>query len=328
MAITLSTNLSNLTYQEINGLVSEIFMEGAYERVNTDTIYKIFDVVDDANGAYNNQLIASAIKMRKNGEGADVQKDSFQQGYKKTVRQEQVTGAFEVTKEMRLFQKVGILKDMMSETVDAAFDAIDQSGAEVLNNGWLTSYSDIYSQTVDATLADGLSLFSDSHRIEAGGATFGNIIYAGGATGSGVVNPALTSDSVIAGRIMAQTQRDTVGKLISMEADTLTVSAKDADLAFRIANSEFYPDNNRQTNSLKGRLNIVVWNRLTPGAWFIGDSKRMAKTLRMGFAQKPMLMPEVEIPSNYNWLYKLDYLNYIARNNPRFLFGSKGTNLA
>lgn len=127
---------------------------------------------------------------------------------------------------------------------------------------------------------------------------------------------------------MASIQRDSVGKLITCDANTLVVSAKDADLAYRIANSDFYPDNNRQVNSLKGRLEVVVWNRLTAGQWFIGDPKRMGKTLKMGFAQKPMLMPETEIPTNTNRLYKLDYFNYIARGNPRFLFGSKGTNLA
>lgn len=173
-----------------------------------------------------------------------------------------------------------------------------------------------------------MALFSDSHRVEAGGATFGNIIYGGGATGVGTVNPALTSDAVIAARTMAQTQRDTAGKLVTVDADTLIVSAKDADLAFRIANSEFYPDNNRQINSLKGRLNVIVWNRLTPGSWFMGDPKRMKKTLRMGFAQKPMILPDAYYPGNTNCIYKLDYFNYIARGNARFLFGSKGTNLA
>ena len=46
------------------------------------------------------------------------------------------------------------IAQMPQNLVRAAFNAIDQSLADVLNNGWSTTYTDTYGQTVTSTTPD------------------------------------------------------------------------------------------------------------------------------------------------------------------------------
>lgn len=107
-----------------------------------------------------------------------------------------------------------------------AFNKIDISLADALNNGRSTSYTNTYLQTEDGTTPDGVAFFSDSHKVGATSvSTFGNIIYTGGITGTGTVNPALARDALIAARVMGDNFVDSNGVSSPLTFTKLIVSS-------------------------------------------------------------------------------------------------------
>ena len=122
------------------------------------------------------------------------------------------------------------------------FDRIDQSLADALNNGWSTSYTNVFGVTEDGTTPDGVAFFSDSHKVGASAlANFGNIIWDGSATGSGTVNPALTRLAVVSARVIGDNFKDSNGVRSPLTFTKLVVSSKDYDLAVQLCKSEFIP---------------------------------------------------------------------------------------
>ncbi len=49
---------------------------------------------------------------------------------------------------MRMFDLFGKIEAEVKNLTSDAFDSIDQSMADVLLNGWATSYTDVYGDTV------------------------------------------------------------------------------------------------------------------------------------------------------------------------------------
>lgn len=210
--------------------------------------------------------------------------------------------------------------------VRTAFNYIDESYAEVLNNGWATSYVDVYGDTVDATTPDGASLFSESHKISPNSAVFSNIIKSGA-----TINPALTRDALVSAKVMASKAKDSNGVLAPIMVDTLLVSAEDEDNARRIVESkQISGSNHNDINPQQtiGGIKVLVRPRLSAGQWYIYDSSMVGETLFSGFAQKPELGKPTEYPKNMNWLYTMDYYYYIQLGNPAYIYGSKGTGVA
>lgn len=121
------------------------------------------------------------------------------------------------------------------------YDKIDQSKADVINNAFATSYTDVWGSTQDNTTADGVSIASDSHTVVTSGQAFGNIIYLGKGTGIGTPNPALTREAIVAGRAMGAKFEDTIGVKSSVDLDTLLVHTDDEDQAMRLVMSRLIP---------------------------------------------------------------------------------------
>lgn len=213
------------------------------------------------------------------------------------------------------------IKNMCTSLVDDLFDKIDQALADVLNNGWATSYTDIYNDVVDATTADGVSFISASHRSGPGLPVFSNLIY------STTNNPALSRQAIVDGRAQGNKFRDSAGMLRPIEFDTLLVGPNLWDLAVRLTDTEKSPgNNNNDTNKTITDLKVVKWNRITGNKWFLLDMANAREhSLKARFAQKPELTVPVTIPQNQSLYYAADDFYHIVLGDPRFVFGSNGT---
>lgn len=332
--MTVTTRLSFQNFiEELNGKLTRIYDEYAKRRVTADVGMKVFKIEDDSNYASAYQMVGTFGGTQKVAEGQDFPETTTAQGYKKIVTQNHYANSFRITKDHRIFIKtkwkeIANLPKNMSRD---AFNKIDQSFADVLNNGWSTSYTDIFGSTVDSTTPDGVSLFSDSHKTTATGITMGNIIWDGGATSVGTVNPALTRASLVSSRTMARKAKDSSGILSEINIDTLLVSADDEDLANRIVKSQYIQgSNNNDINpdSTVGGLKVLVRPRLTKGYWFVFESEMVGESLFAGFAQKPTMEAPFQYPKNQDWLYTMDFYYYIQLGAANYIFGSKGTNAA
>lgn len=318
--------------QEINGTISKIFTESAKRRVAKDVGLKIFKVEEDKNYASSYQMLGVIGWPKKVAEGEDYPETMMDLGYKKIVTQNHFASSFKVTKDMRLFIS-GKWKDvqkMPKDLVRSAFNAIDKSYADVLNNGWATSYTDVYGESADGTGADGVALFSASHRISATGSLFTNIITGlkkGDTNNTQVANPKLNRQAIVDAMVMAASATDSKGNLSPIELDTLLVSFADYDEALRIVNStqiNASPNNDTNPRETVHGLKVVVWNRLDAGKWFMYDSEMIEETLMSGFAQRPKLSQPSSFPQNENWIYTMDYYYYIQLGYPGFIYGSNG----
>lgn len=52
-----------------------------------------------------------------------------------------------VTKSMRIFDRYGEVQQLVKTITDDSFNKIDQSLADVLTQGWNSSYTDVYGDT-------------------------------------------------------------------------------------------------------------------------------------------------------------------------------------
>jgi hypothetical protein len=63
--------------------------------------------------------------------------------------------------------------------MDSMVHKTEDDAADMLNNGWSTSYTDADGQSVTTTTGDGVAYFSASHTREDGGTNYNNIVYDG-----------------------------------------------------------------------------------------------------------------------------------------------------
>ena len=238
-----------------------------------------------------------------------------------------------VTKEARLYDEYDQVKMNIETIVDEGINKLDQSLAEILQYGWSTSYTDVYNQAVTSTGPDGLALFSASHTNGTTSTTFGNIITDGTNT-----NPVLggNRDAVLNTRAAGLKYTDPNGVTRPIKFDTILVGPTLEDAAMRLINSDLIPGSaNNDTNQvLKGRYNVVVWDKLdatfqstdTSAYRYMYDSKKIDNTLKVFFSQEPRLSPPQEFDPNRNWNYLFDFLYSRGFSWAPYIRGSKGDN--
>ena len=116
--------------------------------------------------------------------------------------------------------------------------------------------------------------------------------------------------------------------------NTLIVSAANEDLAERtVYSSGVQGTPNVDLNPLKSKIsNITVWSRLdtrsdgtdTSAYWFMADSRRVKKTLKSPFAQRPMMGGATQVHDSLNWEYPIDAYYTLFIGQPYNVFGSTG----
>lgn len=235
--------------------LQSIFNEVAKTKIAEMKGNQIFNVYETNRKTFDHLVLHGMSGIREVTPGQDLPNITSEEGDNITWTQKYYGGKVSVTKEMRLFDLHNQIDTLVRSVTEDAFDKIDQSLADVLLNGWDTSYTDVYNKSVSSVGPDGLALFSTAHTNNLNSNTFSNEV---------TDNPALSRDAVLTAINQGLTHKDPNGLLRPIHYDTLIVSPSNYDLAIRICNSELLPNSgNNDINALKGRIKkIIMWERL------------------------------------------------------------------
>lgn len=249
-----------------------------------------------------------------------------------TYTQARYGGIVSVTKDMRMFDLYDEIESIVRSAADDAFHKVDQSMADVLGFGFAAAnYTDVYGATVAATGPDGLALFSAVHTNNINANTFRNILR----FPVGTNNPPLSREAVVQGVIDGMNYTDPLTINRPVKLDTILVAPTNWDAAMRIVHSDQISGSaeNDTNMTLKGRLNVKVWEKLTTRTggtdtsafWYMYDSRKVGETLKALFAERPSLDPPEQVYRNKNWEYSIDYYYALGRGFMSYLWGSNGT---
>ncbi len=292
---------------------------------------KIFEVRDTDRRTFDHLILHGVNGIQEVGDGEDFPSVTSVEGDSITYTQRHFAAIVPVTKDMRKFDLHDQIESIVRSITDDGFQKIDQSYADVLTNGWSTSYVDVYGRSVSSVGPDGLALFHTAHTNNINASTFDNRLL----NSSGTADPALDRDPIVESRARALRYTDAVGVVRPVNLDTLIVSATNEDLAERIIfSSGVQGTPNVDGNPLKGKISkIIVWPRIdvrTGGTdadqyWFMCDSKKVGETLKSKFAERPSLDAPEEIYENKTWEYSIDYYYTVGLGFPAYIRGSRGT---
>lgn len=318
-------------FQALTDDLQTIFSESAENAIAEMKSPMIFDVRDTNRRTHDHLVLHGIAGVEEVTPGADLPTIAHEQGDTITYTQRYFGAKPSITKEMRLFDLHDQIESQVKSITQDAFDKVDQSGADVLLNGWSTSYTDVYGGTVSSVGPDGLALFSASHSNNLNANVYSNLLV----TAAGVADPILTRGAIVESRARALKFQDPNGLIRPITLDTLMVTAKNEDLANRIIFSDgVQGTNNVDTNPLRGWIKkIVVWPRLdvsgqgtdTDDYWFMVDSRKSKESLKMFFAERPSLDAPEQVYSNKNWDYSIDFFYTLGIGHAPYVRGSRGT---
>jgi len=292
---------------------------------------EIFDVKDTSRRTHDHLVLHGMAGIEKVAEGSDLPAITSVQGDTITYTQKRYGGLVSITKDMRMFDMHDSIESVVKSVAQDAFDKVDQSMADVLLHGYSTSYLDVYGATATATGTDGLALFSASHSNNLNSTTFSNII----SDSAGTVNPALSRDAIVTARKTAMVYQDPNSIVRPIRLDTLLVTPTNEDLAERIVlSNQMSGTGNNDTNPLRGKVTIKVWERLEStgqGAsrsnyWFMYDSSKVKDSLKALFAERPSLDAPEQVYVNKNWDYSVDFYYALGLGFPAYIRASQGDN--
>ena len=325
--------ITTADFPSLTDNLQEIFDEEAKVAVADMIGNRVFKIQDTDRKTYDYLVTHGVDVIERVAEGSDLPIVSTQESDSATWTQKRYGGIVPITKDMRMFDLYDVIEGRARAAATDAFDKVDQSLADVLTNGWSTSYTDVYNDTETSTAVDGLALFSTVHSNNINSNTFRNQIK----DSNGTENPAIDRDPLITAIKDARTHLDPVGHARPVRLDTLLVTPTHADDADRLILSDKISGsmNNDVNSYLRGSVrNIVVWERLeTDGQgtsrsdyWFMLDSRRVSDSLKALFAEHPELDPPDVVYRNKNWEYSVDYYYSIGRGYPAYIWGSTGAN--
>lgn len=291
----------------------------------------IFEVNDTNRRTHDHLILHGLAGIQQVTPGQDLPRVTSEEGDTVTYTQKYYGALVTVTKEMRKFDLHDQITGMVKSITQDAWDKIDQSYADVILNGWSTSYTDVYGSTVTSTGPDGLALFSASHTNNLNGTTASNLIL----NSSGTADTALNRDAIVETRARGLRFTDPNGLVRPINYDTLIVSATNEDLAERLLFSSLLPGGpNNDINALKGKISkLIVWPRVdvngqgtdTDQYWYMADSKKVGETLKSKFAERPSLDAPEEVYENKNWEYSMDFFYATGLGYHAYIRGSRGT---
>jgi len=292
---------------------------------------KIFEVKDTDRRTFDHLILHGVAGIQEVGDGQDFPSVTSVEGDSITYTQRHFAAIVPVTKDMRKFDLHDQIETTVKSITQDAFHKVDQSYADVLTNGWSTSYTDVYGRSIGATGPDGLALFSSVHSNNINSSTFSNLLL----DDAGNADPVLSRAAIVESRARAMRYSDPNGLVRPINLNTLVVSAANEDLAERIVfSSGVQGTPNVDNNPLKGKVSqIIVWPRLdvrtggtdTDQYWFMCDSSKVGESLKSKFAERPSLDAPEEVYENKTWEYSIDYYYTTGLGFPAYIRGSRGT---
>ncbi len=319
-------------FSSLTEYLTEIFNESAKRRISDWKGKLLFDTSTPERQDYTYRMLDGVAKFVRVAEGGQFPVASSVQGDTATWTQKRYGGRVSITKDMRKFDLYGEMDRLVRSETDAAFDAIDQSMADLLLNGFTgTSYTDIFGEAQSNTAPDGVVLFSASHSNNQNSNVARNLIRK-----VSTANPALDRASIVNARKDAKVHQDANGLIRPINLDRLIVTPTNEDLAERIVMSSGPAGTpNVDINPLKSSVNnIIVWERLetsgqgtdTSAYWFMADSRTVKDALHAPMTQLPMLTAPKEVHDSLNWEYILDCYFALGVGDPFGIWGSTGVN--
>ena len=157
--------------------IQNIFVKKAELPLQYDKFYNVAETTSyyDKDSSVLGNDIAHFI-----GDNASVQFDAPLQGNKRTYTQKKYGAGLEISDHLWRFginfRKITSLTETLMDSMNAK---IEQDAADILNNGFSTSYTDSDGQSVSTAGGDSAALFSSAHTREDGGTAWNNEVYDG-----------------------------------------------------------------------------------------------------------------------------------------------------
>lgn len=285
----------------------------------------IFESRDTTKRRHTEKLVHGMSGIQKVAENQDFPEITGEEGGSISWTQAKYGGDIIVTEDIRIYDEYDILDGEINSVMDELFDKLQGSHYDVLNNGWATSYTDVYGNTIGATGVDGLALFSASHHkhtgIGASAGTFSNIIHDGTNP-----NPVLSYTALDKARQTGKLFKDAAVVTRPINYDTLLVGPDLETLAERIVNSSLLQGTpNNDINPLKGKFKIKVSPYVDTGKWFVYSEKQVGRTLKSFFRTRPMIKSPKEFEPNDNWHYIVKTRYAYGFSYAPYILGSNGT---
>jgi len=202
------------------------------------------------------------------GENQPVTYEDRNQGYDATYKHKKWTKAISISKEMWDDDRFGVMRRGTQDLARSKMRTKDQIGADIFNFSFTTGGGG----KALFTAGDALPLFSASHTRTDGGAVQSNTTTAD-----------LNESSLETALVTMRATLDDKGQLQGITPTTLLIPpALEKEASILLESSGRVGTANNDVNPYKGRLNIVVWDRIgsaaggSDTAWFIlGTEKKL-----------------------------------------------------
>ena len=165
-----------ITVAQFNDLVKNATVQWSKARGEFPTVRQMLANIKQVSAKTSEYSgISSAQTARRRTDGDDAYKGTLKQGYTKTFNQSEIALQFDITKQMRMFDKYDEIMKRMREMGRGAERRMELDLASLLFNAWATTYVNIDGETVTTATPDGLALIDNAHTAKTG-ATFSNEI--------------------------------------------------------------------------------------------------------------------------------------------------------
>jgi hypothetical protein len=321
------------TLSEFKDLVSEDIQNIFVKRgtLKTPNIDKYFNVTDVQSYYTKDSSVSGTKKAKYVSENASVVYDAPVQGFNKTYTQKKYADGLKISDQL---WKFGIefrkITTLVESLMDSMIEKVEDDGAEMLNNGFSTSFTDENGLTVSTAGGDSVAYFSSAHTREDGGPAWNNIIYDGT-----TYNMDFEYDALKALRYTAAAVLGPRGQTTDFTPDTLvckygsSVHSRYEEIQGAIARNMIPGGDENDAAAKVGLPKLITLRHLdNDGYYFAFDSryKNDVYGLQWKWAQRPKLLePETEYDTQ---LYKQQAIMFYDRgaNDMRNWYGSKGTN--
>lgn len=265
------------------------------------------------------------------GENASVQYDAPIQGFDKTYTQKKYGLGVKLTDQL---WKFGLDMRGITQRVDGLMDSVEEriekDAADMLNNGYSTSYSDNDNQTVSTSGGDSVAYFSNAHTREDGGTAWNNIVYDGT-----TYNMDFEYDALKAARRTGGLVKTGKGQDFDVEYDTLvckygsSVHSRYEELMGALTRN-MIPGGNENDGAAKvGLPKLITLKKLDNDAYyFVFDSSKKNDVygLQWLWSQKPTLDAPEYVYDTDEYKRKVTMFFDRGANDMRSWGASKGDN--
>lgn len=320
------------TLAQFGDLVSEDIQDIFVKRAELPKqLDKYYNVEDTTSYHDKDSSVLGGEKAKFVADNASVVYDGLLQGYDKSYTQKKYVAGLKISDHLWRFGiQVRKIASVTESLMDSMTDKCEADAADMLNNGFSTSYTDADGQSVTTTGGDAVAFFSASHTREDGGTAWNNLVYDGTTYNMDFEYDALKAVRRTAGLVL--TGR---GMQMGVQPDTLlckygsSVHSRYEEIQGSIARARIPGGNENDGAAAVGLPKLITLKHLDNDAYyFVFDSSMKSDKygLQWRWAKRPELdAPEFEYDSD---LYKRKALMFYDRgaNDMRTWFGSTGAN--